>query len=133
MASKRKRGVTNFYKKIIIQVYGYLALIPFIFAFFSLIKRNNLLDIVIYSAGVIFIFTLLLINHLEPLIKITPGRIILFSIDRNKPVILLRKDLKDIYRINNNTARLSFKDNHYEIRLGKKKLDLLFSILKEQN
>lgn len=133
MSSQKKRGVVNFYKVIIIQLYGYLALVPFVFAFFSLIKKSTIIDIVIFSAGIIFVLILLLVNHLEPLLKITPGRIILFSIDRNKPVIMLRKDLKDIYRINKNTAKLSFTNNQYEIRLRKKRIDLLMSVLKEQN
>lgn len=133
MNSQKKSNVVNFYKIFIMQTYAYLAFVPFIFAFFSLLKKHNTIDIIIFSVGVIFLILLLLLNHLEPAIKITPLRIILFSIDRNRPIILKRDELKKIKRVNNRLAIIYFHKSSYEIKLGKKKMDLFIKILEEES
>lgn len=133
MSSKRKSSVVNFYKLFIIQSYGYMAFIPFVFAFFTLSKKYNLGDIILFSIGVIFVAILLLINHLEPSVKVTPLRVILFSIDRNRPIILQRKDLTEIVRVKSRSAILYFGKLKYEVKLSKKNIDRLINILEEES
>lgn len=131
MSPSKNKGVINFYKLLIIQIYGYMALIPTIFAFFSLLKKNSLKDIVVFSIGLIFIIVLLVINHLEPSIRITPKRIILFNIDRNKPIIIYKANIKKIDKINSRLAKLYIKNKFYEIKLSRKQMVRFINELEE--
>lgn len=132
MSTSKNNGVVNFYKLFIIQIYGYLALIPFIFGFLSLYRGHSTRDIIVFLIGLLFILVLLVLNHLEPLIKITENRIILFNIDRNKPIILIKKNITKIVKINDRLAKLYIGSKFYEIRLSRKQLKRFLQLMEIQ-
>lgn len=129
MSTSKNSEVVNFYKLFIIQTYGYLALIPFIFGFLSLYRERSARDIFVFLIGLIFILVLLILNHLEPSIKITENRVILFNIDRNKPIILIKKNITKIEKINDRLAKLYIGSKFYEIRLSRKQLRRFLNIM----
>jgi hypothetical protein len=131
MISQKRKKVYNYYKLLIIQLYGYLAITPFIFAFFSIIKKYSLIDITIFATGLFFILILLLINHLEPSVKITPRRVILFNIDRNIPIIIYKNRIKSIKKINELTIEIHTNNKSYQLKLRKKQVDHFLNVLKE--
>lgn len=128
----RKTRVINFRKLFIIQAYGYLALIPIIFSLFSLIRDFRLRDIILFVSGVIFLLVLLIMNHLEPSIRLTPNRVILFNIDRNKPIIINKKNIVKIDKINPRLSKLYIdKIKFYEIKLSAKQMNRFLKEMKE--
>lgn len=132
MKSSEDKRVINFKKLFIIQIYGYLALIPIIFSIFSLIRSYRIRDILVFSIGLIFILVLLIMNHLEPSIRLTPNRVILFNIDRNKPIIINKINIFKLDKINPRLAKLYVdKNKFYEIKLSARQMTRFLKEMEE--
>lgn len=128
-----KNRVVKLHKLIILQLYGYLALIPLVFALISLLDSYTIKDLIIYSIGAIFILVLLLINHLEPVARITADKILLYNTFNNRPVVLLKSNFNSYEKINNTLIKFTFNKINYELKLRKKELIKFLQILEEIN
>ncbi|MGL1890320.1 MAG: hypothetical protein OCD02_01780 [Spirochaetaceae bacterium] len=121
----------KFHKPITIQLYGYLALIPFIFALFPILESKNRIDIILYSIGISFMLIILVLNHLSPMIRVTSEKLILYNTFSNRPITHLRKDITQIKKIKNSLILLTIGTKSIEIRLSSKKANKLITILEE--
>ncbi len=128
-----KNSVIKLHKLIILQIYGYLALIPLVFAFISLLENYNIKDLIIYSIGAIFILVLLIINHLEPVARITVDKILLYNTFNNRPLVLLKSNYNSYEKINNRLIKFTFNKTDYELKLNKNELIKFIQILEEIN
>lgn len=124
-------NVIKFKKLIIVQLYGYMAFIPFVFAFLSLLKEHSIVDIIIFSASIITLIILLITNHIEPSVKITEDNIILYNKFKNRPVILKKSSLTDIYKVNSRLSIIKFNRQSYEIKLEKNSMKKFIKIMEE--
>ena len=128
---KKTKSVISFKKPLIMRYYGYIAFIPFLFALQVIIKDKIVIDYALFTIGITLFLTLLIVNQLEPYIKITPLRIILFTDNRNKPIIQQRKNIIRIEKINKRVTKLVFRDGNYIVTLGKKEMTILIKLLEE--
>lgn len=128
----KKRNI-KFHKVLTIQLYGYLALIPFVFAFFSILENYTLVDIILFSSGLTFLLVLLLVNHLDPLVRIDDERIILYNKYNNRPVILFKKNYVSYEKINSSYIKLNFKNNNFDLKLRKTDQKKFIKILEDLN
>lgn len=128
-----KKKIIKLHKLLIIQLYGYLALIPLAFALISLLENYTLTDLIIFSVGALFISVLLLINHLEPIVRITDDKILLYNSFNNRPVVLRKSNFDSYEKINNRMIVMMFNNKKYELKLNKNDLIKLIEILEEIN
>ena len=121
----------KFHKQLILKLYGFLAIIPFIFALFPLLNGTRQFDKIIFSIGATFIILLQLTNILEPVAIITQDKIFLNNTFQNKPIILLKKDFESYKKISENLVSLTFNKKNYELKLSKKELKIFINLIKE--
>lgn len=117
MNNKIKK-VRKFHKPYILQFYGYLVFIPFYFSFSSLKDNYNTVDFVIYIIGLLFVLSILLINHLEPVIRVTDKKVLLYNRFHNRPTTLLIKDFNSYKIINKRLIIIMFNNTKYEVKLN---------------
>lgn len=127
----KKNKTNKYFKQYILQMYGYLALIPFVFGFLSLKNDFTIIDIIIFSSGLLFVLILIIINHLEPTIRVTEEKIILYNTFNNRPITLLINDYISYTKINNCKIILNFIDNNYEIKLNRTDIKKFIMFLEE--
>ncbi|QEN05514.1 hypothetical protein EW093_12575 [Thiospirochaeta perfilievii] len=127
----KKDNVIKFHKVIGLQLYGYLAMIPFLFALLTLINNYKLSSLIQYSIGLIFILVLLLINHLDPEARVTKDKILLYNTFHNHPVVLYKKDFVSYEKINSRLVKFTFNNKSYELKLNKRELIKFVSILED--
>lgn len=128
-----KKKVIKFHKLYIVQIYGYLALIPFYFSFLALKENFNKIDIILFSMGLFFLIILLLVNQLEPVVRVTEHKIVLYNKFNNRPVTLLKSDYISYIQKNSRLIVITFRENNYEIKLNKKELNNFIDMLKGIN
>ncbi len=132
MANKKK-VVIKFHKQLILQLYGYIVFIPYFFAFKSLQKEYNDIDLVIFISGIIFLAIILLVNHLDPVARVTSEKFYLYYSFKNRPVILNKKDYNSHKRVNRTLVLLTFGEKVYEIKLSSFEQKKFLSLLEEIN
>lgn len=115
------------------QVYGYLILIPFYFGFLALRNNYNTTDIVFFTIGLLFVLLLLLVNHIEPVVRVTEHKVLLYNIFNNKPTKLLIKDFKSFSKVNKGTVNVIFNSGKFEIKLNKRDMKKFIKFLEDIN
>lgn len=129
----RQFKVIKFHKLYIVQIYGYLALIPFYFSFQALRINYQLVDLIFFAAGLLFLSVLLLVNHLEPVVRVTKDKIILYNKFHNRATMLLKDNYISYKTVNSRMIIVTFINGKYEIKLNVKDIKKLKSILEEIN
>lgn len=120
------------YRKLyIVQCYGYIAFIPFLFAFFTLIKERNKVDMVIFFLTLGALVIVILINHITPVLKISSNNIIIYNTFRNRPTRLSKKGIQSIYKVNKTESIINHYGTTYVIKLNRKNMEEFIYIIKE--
>ncbi|MBN2617838.1 MAG: hypothetical protein JXR64_05935 [Spirochaetales bacterium] len=127
----KKRKVVKFYKSFALQLYGYLALIPFFFAGLVLLKKHNTIDLILYGTTLLILFLILLLNHFEPVVFIGEEKIHFPNRFSSKPVVESRKNITSIKKINRNTILITFEKREYKLKLSTKATTNIIKILED--
>jgi hypothetical protein len=131
--SSRDKKVIKYHKPLILQIYGYLAIIPFCFAFLALMDDFQLVDLMIFSIGLTFVLALLLVNHLEPVVRVTEYKVILYNKFHNRPTTLLIDNYINYTLVNSRHIIVTFADVKYEIKLNRSDMKKFIIFLEEIN
>lgn len=125
------KKVVKYYKPYIIQLYGYLALIPFYFGFLTLKENFSIIDLVIFSLGLFFVVLLLFVNHIEPVIRVTEHKILLYNKFHNKPTKLFINDFESYSLISPRNISIIFRGSKYDVTLNLKDMKKFINFLEK--
>lgn len=125
------RKVVKYHKPYLMQVYGYLILIPFYFGYLGLRNKYTTTDIIFFTLGFLFVLILLLVNHIEPVVRVTEHKVLLYNIFHNKPTKLLIKDFESFSIKNKGTVNVIFNSSKFEIKLNNRDMKKFIKFLEE--
>lgn len=121
----------KFHKPITLQIYGYLGLIPFFFALFPILESRDLKEVITYAVALLFFLTILILNHLSPMIRVTAEKLLLYNTFNNRPIVHLKKNISKVTKANRNLLLLTIGAETIELRLKNRQIDRLIKILEE--
>lgn len=128
---KRDKIKLKIKKPLIVRFYGYSAYIPFYFAFLSIRDSYQLLDIVLFASGLLFLTIFLVINQIEPILVLTVDKLIFYNRFRNKPGVEPISSLKQYKLIDSNRISFEFEHKSYEVRSSKSNIKRIKTLLEE--